>query len=333
MRTHLIIDFMHLVFRARYVKTYLSSVVNDVEETEQDGVYKVRLFNKDFYYSGSSSQDEGYGAITVENGKYNLRTTVVYMVIKYLEGIIREFEKQGRVDVTICFDAGGNQRKEENKEYKANRDNHFSSDEVTDIDLIQTMLQQVGYNCLKVSGYEADDLVYWANIKYRGEYDQTIILTNDMDLMYNVGGSSKLYIRRIKDRAYKIITESNASDFCSDVYKVNMPYSSIMLFKSLVGDRSDGIKGVKGYGNVAFGRMIESTMKNSDFDFNTLLDWHNVAEFISQMQLTDVQKQEALSALELVRPRDIDTDLITAPLNVSIEDKRRVYSVLNIKLY
>lgn len=332
MKTHLIIDFMHLVHRAKSVKIYLSTEVDKIRHTDEKDIYEVQLFNKIFtYYGSENGLIDGYRtALHIKSEGAQLRTTTIYMVLKFIESAIKVFKERGEVDVTVCFDSKKNIRKEFNNQYKNNRNNGFCLDDHSDVNMIETILEEMGYNCLKVSGYEADDLVYWANKLYKERYNQTVILTNDMDLVYNIEGNSKLYIFKAQDKKYHIMDEENANDICSTSYGIEMPYSSIMLYKSLVGDTSDHIKGIKGYGKKTFEKMIK---EHKNFDFSALLQWENVEKFIKQMGLTGEKEEQALEALSLVRPRDIDLNLITEPRPVNQKKKAEILGILNIKTY
>lgn len=329
MKTHLIIDFMHLVHRAKYVKQYLSIKLDKSQitayETDntQSGIYNISLLGKEFQYTGSPNGviDEYYTALNTSNLAF--RTTTVYMVLKLIENSIKQFDN---ADVTICFDSKKNKRKETSDSYKSNRVHQWLLDDYSDVQLIEHILGLAEYNCLKLQGYEADDLVYWANKQYKDKYEQTIILTNDMDLVYNIDGRSKLFIRRTKDKAYKLVDESNADTICKESYGIEMPYSSIMLYKSLVGDTSDNIKGVTGYGKKTFEKMI----KTLDVDYKSLLDWENVKEVIGKIGLSDIKYQQAIDALEMVKPQPIDLSVITEPHPIDQKHKLEIYKELGI---
>jgi 5'-3' exonuclease len=331
MKTHLIIDFMHLVHRAKYVKQYLSIPVTSVRETEEEGVYSVSLLGKDFeYLSSETGYIEDYKtSLQIKENSMELRTTTVFMTLKLIENAIKNFGGSDNVDVTLCFDSRKNNRKEESADYKSNRHTGWTLDDHSDVELLEHVLGLVGYNCLKVSGYEADDLVHWANVKYKDRYSQTIILTNDMDLLYNVSGNTKLYIRRTKEKDYILIDESNADALCSQRYGIEMPYTSIMLFKSLVGDTSDGIKGVSGYGKKTFEKMINSL---TGYDKASLLESDNVLSVIKSLSLGAIKEQQGIDALELVKPQEIDLDLITEPHPIDLNTKENVYKELSIHL-
>lgn len=300
---HLIVDFMHLVHRALYVRTYLSyeipkKDVKMISEKECD----INILGKWFPYF-----IDGETISLTENG-VNIRTTTIYMVIKFIEGMKKDLEADGsNVCVTICFDSKKNNRKESNHEYKAERVSKLNNNNHSDVEVIEHLLYKAGYNCLKIPGYEADDLIYWANAKYKEQYNETYIMTNDMDLISNVGGSTKLMIRRGKEKKYIEVNESNADELCEKVYKIKMPYSSIILYKSTVGDKSDNIKGIKGFGGKAFERMLER------IDCSGLLQWQKVKKVIEEYDFSNEDKESALASLEMVKPQDIDLEEITRP--------------------
>lgn len=344
MRIHLIIDFMHLVYRAKSVTKYLSTPVKSVMTTNEENIYKVSLFGKEYMYFGSKTGyiDDYQVALTVKDDSIRLRTTTIYMVLKYINEVVNVFQNNNLtdntndledniieepidIDITFCFDSKNNKRKQQDKGYKSNRHNSFNLDDYTDVTMLEDILREIGYNCLKVEGYEADDLVYWVNKKYKTDYDYTIILTNDKDLLYNIDRNTSLYLRLGKD--YWYVHCDNANTICKDSYKINMPYTYIMLYKSIVGDVSDGIKGVTRFGKKTFEKLIEQDKNTYD-----LLNWQNCRQYINNIaQFTVEQRQQALDALDLVKPQLIDTDKITAPKPIDNNKRKEVLNVLGIK--
>jgi DNA polymerase I-like protein with 3'-5' exonuclease and polymerase domains len=156
-------------------------------------------------------------------------------------------EPLDNVRFTIAaMDQGVAYRKSLFPEYKAHRkDKKQSPIEKEQVALFQEwakkFLAAIGITMIGVPGVEADDVIAWiSQAKGVGCTIQTV----DGDLVQLVTENCAV---RLKDATY----------FHGDEYKGH-PTNVISLQKSLVGDPSDGYKGIKGFGEKAFDALVEA---------------------------------------------------------------------------
>lgn len=124
--------------------------------------------------------------------------------------------------------AGGTSfRKKKNSEYKAHRDH--SAFDFKAIRGSSTLYAEVGFKNLSVPRCEADDAIFalCKNLKEKNPKDKVIVISRDRDMI-------------------QIVQEGYADGIWDNVKKgyIEIPYYSIVDFKSIVGDKSDGISGV-----------------------------------------------------------------------------------------
>lgn len=310
MRIHLIIDFQYNYYRnkssfdrraQRFGTKRLSSIVNGIE----------------------------------------VDTTYMYLTLKDIESYRKQYllNKDGTLNdivVSIAVDSKTD-RKEMDAEYKSNRAGRLDSDDFNSINMTVKTLKEAGYNIYKKDSYEADDLIRGLVQKYEKNFDLTIIHTNDSDILVNL--SSKVAIARFKSSLKKhvLITENNFSNIMGDEFKCDMPLNCIMLYKCLVGDKSDKVKGVSGFGVKAFDKLIWSLrenygdsyfleMKYADYTEQVLKDLHTYGK------LSDGQFEEAMHSFSLVRPKDIDLSEIAEPIkNDTYETRQKAYGKYEMK--
>ena len=136
-------------------------------------------------------------------------------------------------------------------EYKANRQK-APEDLHEQVPLVEEFLTALGIQCLKVEGFEADDIIATLAEKCRSEKRQCYILSSDKDLLQLVGdGIYEL-------RPSKINRNNEASSSTGPAWELIGPDEvkaewgveplKVLDLLSLIGDTSDNIPGVKGIG-------------------------------------------------------------------------------------
>lgn len=122
--------------------------------------------------------------------------------------------------------------------YKATR--HSMPDELrVQVPLIKKMLSAMNIKYFELEGYEADDIVGTLSKKYEGE---TVVLTGDNDYLQLISDTTTVYITK------KGITDLAKMDVQNLFDEKGLTPSQIIDLKSLMGDTSDNIPGVKGVG-------------------------------------------------------------------------------------
>ena len=223
-------------------------------------------------------------------------TTMLYYPIKEIEG----FSKNGKIPTCVCFDSKAD-KKETNEEYKSNRKSTLGLEDFDRIHLIKTILSTVGYYTYKRDGYEADDLVASLVKTVYNDFDVIHIYTVDKDLLQLVDDKVKVHLFRAK-QGYWEVNKDNFAKLTEGLFKVPIPFNLVKAFKCLVGDNSDNIKGVKGFGGSAFQKwLFHNSMEYEKCNDNEYL------KTLFMRTLSPEQIDDALKALEMVSFREVET--------------------------
>lgn len=157
-------------------------------------------------------------------------------------------EKENYSCIIPCFDAGGNFRKRENEEYKANRVKS-SMEFYADLSLLkEEVLPTFGLTPVGMKGWEADDLI--ATISRNSPaYDEIHILSVDTDLLQLVGN-------RVKVILFNSAKKVQTFGIDEVVEKFGVFPSEIKYLKALSGDTSDNVAGLPRIGQKTAVKII-----------------------------------------------------------------------------
>lgn len=264
-------------------------------------------------------------------------TTNIYGTLKMIESYRKQYLKNNdgtdnEVTVSIAADSKTVSRRDVDTEYKSNRGGRLQDDDFTAINRILNMLENIGYNVYRCEGYEADDIIRTLVLKHEKDFDLTIIHTNDSDILVNI--SDKVGVARFKSNLkYHLLTvPANFSAIMSKEFKCQMPYNCILLYKSTVGDKSDVVKGIKGFGPKAFDKIVDFlSMNYGDRYFRDMADPDKVESTLELLNtnglIKDDQLDQALHSLELVKFKILDFDKLHTPVkNDSDESRKQEYT-------
>jgi 5'-3' exonuclease len=166
----------------------------------------------------------------------------------YLNALFSILEKENYDAVVPVYDAGGNFRKKEAEEYKANRgptDDSFKADFSL---LRDDVLPALGFNPVGIKGYEADDVI--ASIaKSAIAFSDIDILTCDRDLLGCVSNRVNVILFNSAKKVRRVDIDGVLDIF--GVYPAEVRY-----LKSLSGDSSDNVAGIKGIGDKTAAKII-----------------------------------------------------------------------------
>lgn len=213
-------------------------------------------------------------------------------VLGMLQSLGKLITEHRPYQVVVIWDGSdsGQRRRSVYSEYKAGRRVRLNSeyefgDAKSDMENMQRQrnlafefLEIVGIPQVRVEATEADDLIAFA-AKYI-DSQKTIIVTTDTDMLQLVDSKCSIYspIKKI------LYTKEN---FVSKIGTLPENYS---LMKSLIGDKSDNIPGVRGFGTKTVLKM---------FPF--------LAEKISSVEeiLEKVKEQKGTTAKRLIDDTDV----------------------------
>jgi 5'-3' exonuclease len=186
-----------------------------------------------------------YRALHTQHLSYKGKdTSITYGCSRMLYALIKRHRP---ASVIVCFDGGTPAfRRGLVPTYKAHRK---KSDDIDwdavyrQIDELHTVWGTFGILTLRAKGMEADDLMYHAA---KMVYGRPYIVTTDDDLLQAVNQR----INVINPSKGKIITLDNFEK------EIGVKPDLYLLYKTLVGDSSDGIPGVKSIGPKTAAKLI-----------------------------------------------------------------------------
>ena len=196
------------------------------------------LMFRSFYatlYSGS-----------VMTNKEGFPTNALYGFVNMMNKIIAE-EKP--VYIMVAFDIGKTFRHEKYDYYKGKRD-ETPADLKRQFPIAKKILNAMGIKYFEIEGYEADDIIgtFAKKVDESNDYIATII-SSDKDLLQLI--SDDVEVKLLKPKDY---IRMNHQVFL-DTYGLE-PIRMIDL-KSLMGDASDNIPGVKGIGEKTAIKLLQ----------------------------------------------------------------------------
>ena len=180
------------------------------------------------------------------------RISGAFNSMRMVSNLMKKFKPDS---VIVAWDLGKSKRRLQLfPEYKQQRDKNRKEEDKIAIaknkEILIELFNHLPVKQIQVQDIEADDIIGWlANKKLKGE---KIIVSNDTDFIQLVKGKVKLYLpkgKRLtakkgeKSRPY-LLNGKMVEAFCG------FPVKHYILWKSLVGDKSDNINGVHGIGPV-----------------------------------------------------------------------------------
>lgn len=177
---------------------------------------------------------------------YGMPVTGTYGFVNALLSIIEKYE----IDCTVpVFDRGGNWRKVESETYKANRDSLDIAHKANMSLLLGDVLPALGFTPIGIQGFEADDILATIS-RSSPAYSEIFILSCDRDLFQLVTDRVKIILFN-SAKKIQLIGPQEVEEY------FGVPPSEVKFFKSLAGDSSDNIAGIKGIGPKTAVRIIE----------------------------------------------------------------------------
>jgi DNA polymerase-1 len=179
-------------------------------------------------------------------------------------------DKLGPTHVAVAWDVKGPTfRKIEYAEYKANR-GPMDEDLATQIERTKEVVSVLNIPQFGIEGYEGDDVIgtlaRLATDEKKEKDTQVVIVTADRDALQLIKGKQIVVYLPLQNRAAQAVVFDE--DKVVETYGFKPKF--IVDLKSLMGDSSDNIPGVKGIGKVTATKLImdfgslEGVYKNID---------------------------------------------------------------------
>lgn len=221
--------------------------------------------------------------INVNNVPTKINTTIQTYTIKALH----RWSNRGINPMAVCFDSPCGSRKAyfsstntATKEYKGGRKG-LPPKAIEAINMVANLLVAGGVSCYRATNYEADDLVFaCVDMAKRLYPDLPIdIITSDLDLVPLVDEQVSVFLQSTKyTRAVsKDIEKRHYVQITPDTYQkemeslsyfktgnIEVPYNSVLLYKLLRGDKSDGIVGNPDFKPRIYNQVIQLLLDNNE---------------------------------------------------------------------
>ena len=186
-----------------------------------------------------------YSGNMMKNSK-GFPTNALYGFINMINKIINE-EKPSYI--AVALDKGKTFRHDEYSEYKAGRIE--APDELkSQIGVAKTLLDYLGIKYFEAVGYEADDIIgtFSQMITNSNDYEG-LIVSSDKDLLQLI--SNKVIVKLLKTKESLLMDRANFEK------EYGISPIKIIDLKSLQGDSSDNIPGVKGIGEKTALKLLQ----------------------------------------------------------------------------
>ncbi len=187
-----------------------------------------------------------YSGSIMKNSK-GQATNALYGFVSMINKIIAEENPSYMV---VAFDIGKNFRHDKYENYKAGR-NATPEDLKSQMPIARDLLDAMGIKHLELEGYEADDIIgtLAKEADLDPEYD-ALIVSSDHDLMQLISPVVSM----------KMLKSNGSIYYTVDTFREEYGFDPIKIIdlKSLMGDASDNIPGVKGIGEKTAKNLIQT---------------------------------------------------------------------------
>lgn len=169
----------------------------------------------------------------------------------FMAGISKIIHIVGATDIVVCEDRKPYLRSDLYPQYKQlrkkNEDKELYERAQFSITLIKELLQVLGWPLWSLPGFESDDLISHAVIKYRHRYDQVIAASNDSDL-YQLFKWPVFALYKGKKGLY---THKHYAEEWGD-----LPPDDLKMALAFIGTHND-VEGVRGVGEVTARKIVQ----------------------------------------------------------------------------
>lgn len=249
----------------------------------------------------SALMHAGLTSYTKDFNVYGFPTGAVFNTLKIITKKAMDLER----DIFVFTFDRKPVRKKISSDYKKGR-NKMSKKLWYQAQLLEKMVERMGFNALAVEDTEADDIIYSLCRKYEGTFDHIYIYGTDRDLAVNVSNNCTLVStnKNVVD-----VTMSNFSRVFDRDERV--PYNTTLLYKTLRQDRSDGLKVLLSYDKFTDLIMKLEIIGNQSGKFGLGdLRRPELAEYcLKQLNGGPELMKEIMTRWALVKPIQVDVDI------------------------
>ncbi len=226
------------------------------------------IINRAFY---------GIKLLSTKDGQF---TNGIYGFINILNKLIALENPDG---VAVAFDLHAPTfRHKEYADYKAGR-KPMPAELRSQMPLLKEWLTLMGYRCIEIEGYEADDILGTLAASMEKSGNECVISTGDRDALQLVSDSTRVLLTATKMGHPELINYTPDAVF----EKYGVTPCGMLELKALMGDSSDNIPGVAGVGEKTATALI-GQYKTIDY----------IYENIDSLDIKDTLKNKLISGKE-----------------------------------
>ena len=206
---------------------------------ELEDVRKKRM--KIMVIDGNSILNRAYFGIRNLSNHEGTPTNAVY---GFLSTLFKQEDEEKPDRIVVCFDVKEKTFRHKKFDfYKATR-KPMEENLAVQLPIIKEVLDALGIVRCEMAGYEADDLLGTISRRANEHGDECVVLTGDRDSLQLAGGGT--VVRLVKSSQGK----TTYTSYTTEKFREEYGFDPIRLIdlKSLMGDSSDNIPGVKGVG-------------------------------------------------------------------------------------
>lgn len=218
------------------------------------------------------------------NPIYNKEGRAIHGTIGFISAVIKEIKLYEVTKAIVVFDSDeAKERVEEYPEYKGNRENNWETLPLEEVPFsqeedIKRALDYMGVKYVYSVGTEADDYIGFFAKKANESGWNVLISSFDSDFFQLINNHTSILRYRGKS---SVIWDK-------DKFFVEYSFSPqyYPLYKAIVGDSSDNIPGLDGFGKIRTSRLIKYYEEHGSFDgaplsekqYKTMVDGKNTIE-------------------------------------------------------
>lgn len=212
-------------------------------------------------------------------------------------------------------------------DYKANRSK--VPEVILQSELAYNLLSELNISCVKVNGFEADDLIYSICEKYDMKVPRIYIHSSDKDLAHNIT-NSRVEILSTNSNSFNIYYSNFVEVFAEPDYRT--PLNMVTLKKVFTGDSSDNIKAFKSHKGISGKKMFKQILDAVDsygvYDpyLNRTQDFAEI--MFDAVGIDEVDKDELRKRMQVFYPRQVDPSELIEPVSIDSINVNYLGSVL-----
>jgi DNA polymerase-1 len=235
------------------------------------------------FFRGRSALTRTMGQMTTSYG------ATVTGTFAYLNTLFSLMERDSYDCVVHCTEGGNNWRKKTSDDYKSNRERNDQSFYADMSLLVGDVLPTLGMTPVSVPTFEADDIIATLS-RHAHAFEEVHIATVDADLLQLVNNKVKVIM-------FSSTKKMKLYDIDGVLEKYGIYPSEVKYWKSLCGDPSDNIAGIKGVGAKTAAKIIEEcrpTEIDPEFTGADRIAMHpkvreNAGIFLANLRLTTLE--------------------------------------------